>query len=538
MRSRSVKGGFTLIELLVVIAIIAILASILFPVFSRAREQARRTQCLSNVRQLSTAIQMYLQDNSSRFPSKMWLSEIETYVGSRKMFYCPSDSAKDEEEPVCYGYAGTMLRPDGSGINEGEIPTPTEVGVLADAGPSMPWAEALAAGTTGGGMILNGGGLDINLRVAPAFRHGRVVVIGYADGHAGVSPFAGKKVEERKLSDKYSRAFNQALAMGFNTNYAGGIEVNDLGATIPSTTSVTLGGDSAGQQILMAAASIWKKSGGKWYTRGFNGWTADTTHTGSNFVWINATGTASTTVGSNASCISTRIADDAMVVIVNRNTRIPLKAWASTAPADVAEFTKIGSNYYVSDAFIQTKFGTGTGYTANNYQVYSFRPESGSALFFRKAMSVGLASYDPADPLTWFVIPAGDASMVEYVADDAEMVEKVANDPYGIGYCSAAVADSIKVKVCMIGTTAPTTGTRTIQRFPNPRKDKADNYQDNYPETTPAAGTTAAHYKLMRPIYAVSEGVGDTLVTSLLGHGKAISAGPMFKASFWAPPAP
>jgi prepilin-type N-terminal cleavage/methylation domain-containing protein len=54
--------GFTLIELLVVIAIIAILAAILFPVFARAREAARRTSCLSNMRQVTTGILMYSQD--------------------------------------------------------------------------------------------------------------------------------------------------------------------------------------------------------------------------------------------------------------------------------------------------------------------------------------------------------------------------------------------------------------------------------------------------------------------------------------------
>lgn len=56
------KRGFTLIELLVVIAIIAILSSILYPVFSRAREQARMSACVSNTKQLSLAWMMYAQD--------------------------------------------------------------------------------------------------------------------------------------------------------------------------------------------------------------------------------------------------------------------------------------------------------------------------------------------------------------------------------------------------------------------------------------------------------------------------------------------
>jgi prepilin-type N-terminal cleavage/methylation domain-containing protein/prepilin-type processing-associated H-X9-DG protein len=98
------RRGFTLIELLVVIAIIAILAAILFPVFARAREKARQTSCLSNMKQLDLGSLMYAQDYDEVLPGPqlsgiscnaphngmMWQGGIFPYVKSAQLFVCPS----------------------------------------------------------------------------------------------------------------------------------------------------------------------------------------------------------------------------------------------------------------------------------------------------------------------------------------------------------------------------------------------------------------------------------------------------------------
>src|SRR3954462_467000 len=91
--SRSAQG-FTLIELLVVIAIIAILAAILFPVFARARENARRTSCLSNLKQIGLGIMQYTQDFDETLPvydyppngTHGWSNAIEPYLKSAQIF--------------------------------------------------------------------------------------------------------------------------------------------------------------------------------------------------------------------------------------------------------------------------------------------------------------------------------------------------------------------------------------------------------------------------------------------------------------------
>jgi prepilin-type N-terminal cleavage/methylation domain-containing protein/prepilin-type processing-associated H-X9-DG protein len=135
------KTAFTLIELLVVIAIIAILAAILFPVFAQAREKARQGNCLSNVKNLSTAILMYSQDYDEHMPAGSrtidgtgirWGGQIQPYVKNLKIFTCPSASQ--------FTYGGQSGPTGGYGYNAcglnnhslAEIAKPVETIMLGD----------------------------------------------------------------------------------------------------------------------------------------------------------------------------------------------------------------------------------------------------------------------------------------------------------------------------------------------------------------------------------------------------------------------
>jgi prepilin-type N-terminal cleavage/methylation domain-containing protein/prepilin-type processing-associated H-X9-DG protein len=129
------RKGFTLIELLVVIAIIAILAAILFPVFARARENARRTSCLSNLKQIGLGMLQYSQDYdeslinhyygssgdttapTSATVSYKWMDAVQPYVKSTQLFVCPSASN------IIYrpqqSLTGSQIVTTGSGTNSG-----------------------------------------------------------------------------------------------------------------------------------------------------------------------------------------------------------------------------------------------------------------------------------------------------------------------------------------------------------------------------------------------------------------------------------
>ena len=105
MKGRRRQQGFTLIELLVVIAIIALLAAVLFPVFAKIRENARRTVCQSNLKQIGLAIMQYTQDNDEALPLSSysigfdtfsWRAQTYPYGRSTTLYRCPSNAYNDK----------------------------------------------------------------------------------------------------------------------------------------------------------------------------------------------------------------------------------------------------------------------------------------------------------------------------------------------------------------------------------------------------------------------------------------------------------
>ncbi len=169
----SIRRAFTLIELLVVIAIIAILAAILFPVFARARENARRSSCSSNLKQIGLGILQYVQDYDEKYPdwnvgatsaTPGWAYAIQPYLKSTQIYQCPSETNPPNPAPTNGGYSDYFYN-----------------SVVGFGGGSLARMESPSL------TIMNGDGSNV---VAPPRSNGGIAAnaIGVATGEASWSP--------------------------------------------------------------------------------------------------------------------------------------------------------------------------------------------------------------------------------------------------------------------------------------------------------------------------------------------------------------
>jgi prepilin-type N-terminal cleavage/methylation domain-containing protein/prepilin-type processing-associated H-X9-DG protein len=205
------RRGFTLIELLVVIAIIAILAAILFPVFSRAQEKARQSSCSSNLRQLGMAVKQYTIDYDNRYmPSwgatggqepnaGIWQVFLLPYTRNAQIFDCPTSPDSVSEEMITYdptnsdapwyGYDGNyVFNYDGllygpvSSLTAG-VPKPSETYLIFDGGDRV-----VCWGGNSHYRLLEELDLDWDSGKEGPNRHNGMVNVVYCDSHVKSLP--------------------------------------------------------------------------------------------------------------------------------------------------------------------------------------------------------------------------------------------------------------------------------------------------------------------------------------------------------------
>jgi prepilin-type N-terminal cleavage/methylation domain-containing protein/prepilin-type processing-associated H-X9-DG protein len=181
-------GGFTLVELLVVLAVIATLAGLLLPVLAQARERARQTTCLSNLRQISQAYLLYVADWDERLPDwylpgpprpapfgprRFWPELLQLYLLSEAVFFDPSAVWEEQEDVRLADYALMTSGPEGRGTEADPY--------WRWPGPPLSLAAVCRPAVT---VHLLDGWTTTGWRLGPIPRHNGGLNAGFLDGHA------------------------------------------------------------------------------------------------------------------------------------------------------------------------------------------------------------------------------------------------------------------------------------------------------------------------------------------------------------------
>ena len=207
LKKNTVRRAFTLIELLVVIAIIALLAAILFPVFARARENARKSSCANNLKQIGVSMLQYLQDSDEQYvpirggsgcPSApcaywAWTDLMQPYLKNTQVYKCPSTSSSIV---TSYTYNWNI---GGKALAEVAIPAqvPTFMDSIGTSNPALallviPFSGSCAAPCQLGRQVVAGGITADNVSALMyGARHLDAMNMVFADGHVKSYPKRG-----------------------------------------------------------------------------------------------------------------------------------------------------------------------------------------------------------------------------------------------------------------------------------------------------------------------------------------------------------